>query len=329
MIGASLRGLLFLLAMQSGLALAADVEGSADHPMVGRYEGSEIVGYETTAYDEETILEGPFDPASDRTGPGFRVIEGRSTLIYYTMPEGRSSLEVLRNYESSLKSKGFSVAFTCSNSDGSCFTTGEPEAAYLIGNAVGDPLSLPKLVDDYVHNWFGERSRYLLAQTDGPDGKVYAAIYLGESARGTVAVVKVVETTEMETDKIVFLDAGQMQAAIAETGKAVLYGIQFEFDKDALRPDSEPTLAEIAELLKQNPDLRLTIVGHTDNKGSGSYNMDLSSRRADRVVTALVEDHRIAADRLSSLGAGSTAPIASNATEDGRAKNRRVELVAE
>jgi OOP family OmpA-OmpF porin len=84
---------------------------------------------------------------------------------------------------------------------------------------------------------------------------------------------------------------------------------------------------EIAKLLQEKPELK--IVGHTDNKGTPEYNLDLSSRRAANVVVALTGSYGIAADRLTSEGAGLTQPIASNDTEEGRAKNRRVELVAQ
>jgi OmpA-OmpF porin, OOP family len=308
-------------------ASAADVEGSADHPLVGRYEGSEIVGYQVTEYDETTIVDGPFDPTSERTGDGFKTIEGKIFLIYYKLPEGRSTLEVLRNYQDSLKAKGFSIVFECATSKGSCFVSGEPDAGYLLGQAVGDPLALPKLSDDYVHNWFEKGGRYVLAKLDRPEGAVYAAIYLGESASGNVAVVRVVETKEMETGKIQFINASEMEQALTDAGHIALYGILFDFDKDVVKPESKPTLDEIAKLLGSKPDLKLKVVGHTDNQGKPEYNLDLSKRRAANVVAALVSTYQIAPDRLTSDGAGMTQPIAPNDTEEGRAKNRRVELI--
>ena len=329
-------GLLAGVAMACGLGLgsaarSADIAGSGDHPLVGRYDGAEIVGYRVTEFDETAIVEGAFAPehATDRTGNGFRTIEGKIFLIYYKLPQGRSTLEVLRNYQDSLKAKGFTIVFACATADGTCFESRQPDAAYFLGNAIGDPLALPKLDDDYVHNWFEQQGRYLLARLDRPEGAVYVSLYLGESTRGNVAVVRVVETKEMETNKIVFLNASQMDQAITDAGKVALYGIQFDFDKDVVKPESKPTLDEIAKLLKEKPELKLKIVGHTDNKGTPEYNLDLSSRRAASVVVALTGSYGIAADRLTSEGAGLTQPIASNDTEEGRAKNRRVELVAQ
>ena len=309
-----------------GAAQAADVEGSSDHPLVGRYDGSEIVGYAVAEYDEANLVAGPFSPTSTNGGAGFKTVEGRITLIYYALPQGRSTLEVLRNYEDSLRAKGFAEIFTCATKNGSCFESGQPEGGYLLGQAVGDPLGLPKLADDYVQNWFQEGGRYLLARLDRPEGAVYAALYLGESSGGNVAVVRVVETKEMETDKIRFITAKDMEAAIDDTGKVAIYGILFDFDKDVIKPESKPTLDEIALLLTSQPELKLRVVGHTDNQGTAEYNLDLSQRRAASVVAALVSSYGIAADRLAADGAGMTEPVASNDTEEGRAKNRRVEL---
>jgi len=305
---------------------AADVEGSSDYPLVGRYEGSEIVAYKVTQYDEANLIDAPFSPTSTNGGTGFKTVEGRITLIYYALPQGRSTLEVLRNYQEGLKSKGFSEVYACAAKDGSCFESGQPEGGYLLGQAVGDPLTIPKLADDYVQNWFQEGGRYLLARLDRPEGAVYAALYLGESSGGNVAVLRVVETKEMESGKIDFPSASQMQQALADAGKIALYGILFDLDKATLKPESKPTLDEIAKLLTSKPDLKLKIVGHTDNQGGADYNLDLSRRRAASVVAALVSQYGIAADRLTTEGAGMTQPIASNDTEDGRARNRRVEL---
>jgi OOP family OmpA-OmpF porin len=309
-------------------ALAADVPGSQDYPLLGRYQGSEIVGYQVTEYDETTVLDGPFDPVdtSKWAGPGFKDVEGRIIFIYYKLPEGRSTLEVMRNYEDSLKSKGFSIAFSCATSKGTCFQSGQPDSGYHLGSAIGDPLQLPKLGDDYVNNWFQEGGRYLLARLERPEGAVYVALYLGESNQGNVAVAKIVETKEMDTGKIAFISASEMNTALTDNGKVLIYGILFDFDKDVIKPESKPTLDEIGSLLKSNPALKLKIVGHTDNKGTPEYNLDLSERRAANLVIALVSNYGIEVERLSAEG-GMTQPVETNDTDAGRAKNRRVELL--
>jgi outer membrane protein OmpA-like peptidoglycan-associated protein len=118
-----------------------------------------------------------------------------------------------------------------------------------------------------------------------------------------------------------------MNSSIASTGQVTIYGITFDFDKADIRPESKAQLDEIAKVLTANAGLKLKVIGYTDNKGSADHNLKLSQHRADAIVAMLVKDYGIAVDRLSAIGAGSNAPVASNDTEEGRAKNRRVELL--
>jgi len=118
-----------------------------------------------------------------------------------------------------------------------------------------------------------------------------------------------------------------MAKDISTTGHAAVYGIFFDTDKADIKPESEPALAEMAKLLKASPTLNLFVVGHTDATGEIGHNMKLSEARAASVTNALVAKLGIAAARLAPYGVGSLAPVASNDTEEGRAKNRRVELV--
>jgi outer membrane protein OmpA-like peptidoglycan-associated protein len=117
-----------------------------------------------------------------------------------------------------------------------------------------------------------------------------------------------------------------MARRITADGRIALYGILFDTDSATIRPESEATLAEVAKLLQVTPSLKLLVVGHTDTQGSFSYNRSLSQHRAESVAANL-RAKGIAADRLFPVGVSFAAPVASNASEDGRAKNRRVELV--
>ncbi|RPI09882.1 MAG: OmpA family protein, partial [Actinobacteria bacterium] len=108
-----------------------------------------------------------------------------------------------------------------------------------------------------------------------------------------------------------------------------VYGINFDTNKAAVKPESKAALDEIAKLLKSDAALKLKVVGHTDMVGSVEANMTLSQARAEAVVQALVGQYGIAAARLKGYGVGSLAPVATNDTDEGRAKNRRVELVKE
>ncbi len=122
--------------------------------------------------------------------------------------------------------------------------------------------------------------------------------------------------------------AGQaLEKALAETGRADIYSIFFSFNSDRIREESGPTIDEIAAVMARHPDWKLSIEGHTDNIGSDSDNLDLSRRRAAAVKNALVTRHRVAANRLAAGGYGESHPRDTNDTLEGRARNRRVELV--
>lgn len=127
--------------------------------------------------------------------------------------------------------------------------------------------------------------------------------------------------------KQIVADAKSLMSDIQAKGSASVYGIYFEFDKADIKPESEPAIKEIAKLLQENKGLKLYVVGHTDNVGGLDYNMKLSMARAEAVVKELTTKYRISSDRLKAYGVGPLAPVDSNKTEEGRAKNRRVELV--
>ena len=116
-------------------------------------------------------------------------------------------------------------------------------------------------------------------------------------------------------------------AALSSTGHTDLPGVFFEFGKAIIRPDSEPALQQAADALTEHPDWKVRIEGYTDSVGGAAYNLRLSQRRAEAVQQALEQKHGIATGRLTAKGFGGASPKASNDTEDGRAKNRRVELV--
>jgi len=118
-----------------------------------------------------------------------------------------------------------------------------------------------------------------------------------------------------------------LEKQLTQEKRAVTYGIYFDFNRDTLKPESEPVLKEIAQAMTNNPEWKLTVEGHTDNIGGDPYNLDLSRRRAASVKQALVSQYNIAPDRLLTSGFGASRPIETNDTLEGRARNRRVELV--
>jgi outer membrane protein OmpA-like peptidoglycan-associated protein len=299
-----------------------DLVGAKDHPLVSRYTGSVIIGYAVKEYDAVPLVLGPWT-YEKQTVTKSKSVEGKVTRIVYLGPKGRSTLEIYRNYEVSLKRAGFQVLWSCSE-DG----CGANVYQFL--------YSRERQVEGAPEYAFGfpKNQRYLCAQLSRREGDVYVSLYVAVNdfdipawlyQRVTV-LLEIVEAKPLEA-QLVKVDASAMAKAIASAGRVAIYGIYFDSGKADLKPESQPTLAEIAKLLKQDPRLTLYVVGHTDGVGGFEYNMDLSRRRAEAVVQALFSGYGVDPKRLKPFGLGPLAPVASNETEEGRAKNRRVELV--
>jgi OmpA-OmpF porin, OOP family len=148
--------------------------------------------------------------------------------------------------------------------------------------------------------------------------------YINGGGNGMYSI-NIIQKEAMNQD--VLADANSMANSIRETGKVALYGIYFDTGKSVLKPESQPALQEISKLLNADASLKLYVVGHTDNTGIFDANIKLSMDRAMAVVNALVTQFSVSAARLKPYGDGPTAPVASNEKEEGKALNRRVELV--
>ena len=128
-------------------------------------------------------------------------------------------------------------------------------------------------------------------------------------------------------EQAIVVDAAAMANDLKTTGHVAVYDILFDTGKSDIKPESAKAIEEIAKLLKTDAALKLHVVGHTDNEGTLDGNLKLSMSRAQAVITALTGQHGIAASRLNAFGCGQYAPVTSNDTADGKARNRRVELV--
>jgi outer membrane protein OmpA-like peptidoglycan-associated protein len=206
---------------------------------------------------------------------------------------------------------------------------------YYIKNDFGDkpssPLQIIRNHENAVRKIGGKTYTYYV---DAGGGDLYIQCikdrseiwaFVRVSAKGSFYTVNLIEKGEMAQEVVV--DAKTMATDINTSGKVAIYGIYFDFNKADVKPESEPTLKEITKLLQQDAKLKLYVVGHTDNVGGLDYNMKLSQQRAEAVVKELVSKYKVDSSRLKALGVGPAAPVTSNDTEEGKAKNRRVELV--
>lgn len=321
--------------------LKKDAAGAADNPLTGRYKDSVLLSQTTKAFDEITLPSGPAEGATYSDTKKFKSVvkvQGKVTRTIYVAPIGRSSLEVAANFIEALTAKGFQPVFQCSGEEcGESFRVlkyrwDNPNAKVIGANYEQVRRMMIDAVFDAVVD-----VRYTLMKKAGPDGDSYAAVYaavnqgggFGDASRALsdrVAVLcEIVEPKAMDR-RMEVISAEQITGKIATDGRALFYGIQFDFDKADIKPESEPQLAEMVKFLEANPGLKVYVTGHTDNKGTLDYNVSLSNKRADAVTKALAKQG-INAKRMASRGLGPLAPVASNRSEDGQAKNRRVELV--
>jgi hypothetical protein len=304
-----------------GVATAQqDIAGAEDHPLVTRYTGSFIDGYEVHDFDDFDLPLGPAtkDAEGNRVPSKKETVEGRRTRILYRGPAERSTLEILRNYQSALEGAGFETLFTCSGDDcGRLFT-------WLLYH--GEKQMKTGTTGGFDH---AKDLRYLAAKLSGPEREIWVSLMIAVDTIFTkkpVTLLEIVEGEAMDTG-MVTVNAEAMAKGIDATGHIAIYGVYFDTDSDQVKPESAETLTEIAKLLTARPSLNLMVVGHTDNQGSEEHNLDLSRRRAKSVVAELVGNYGASSSRLTSAGVGFYAPVASNDSAEGRAKNRRVELV--
>ena len=323
---------LFANLFATSLSLAQDLAGAKDHPLLKRFAGSTIVGYDYKRFDTFTVPTGTFasydttlkKPMWASTIPA----EGAVTTLWYEAAGDASAIELVRNYRNEIVGSGGTVLYDSSQ----------------------DPAFKSRSCLLCVFSWIDvktNRSNYIFSAADDntaqiasfrlqrPQGDVYVVVYgvqwaaadsTYKAVKGAYAAVSVVELKSMQQN-MVTVSASDMSKAIAATGRIALYGILFDTAKAELKPESKPALDEIAKLLKAEPALRLRVVGHTDNQGVLDANIALSKRRAEAVTAALGSAYGIAPARLGAFGVADMAPVASNAAEEGRAKNRRVELV--
>lgn len=318
--------------------LSQDLGGARDHAWTGRYAGSTLLLQNVQAFDELALAAGKAQTAGGKRFSRTISAEGRVTRTVYVTPPGRSSLEVIRNYQNQLQGQGFVPEFQCGGAD-ACGETFK-ELKYHWNNKATHVSagSATGLRTSFVHSVFdgGRDIRYTLMRKGVGPGAAYVALFVARSEGGTygdvsraltdrvTALVEVVEPRGMESN-IVTVSSDAIASGLRSTGAVVLHGLLFDTDKAVLRSESAPQLAEMVRYLKGN-NLRVYVVGHTDSQGALDHNLDLSDRRAKAVAAALVE-RSIPAARIIARGVGPLSPAAPNADEAGRSKNRRVELV--
>jgi outer membrane protein OmpA-like peptidoglycan-associated protein len=283
-----------------------EIRSAGDPPYFERYEGSVLFRFAQKDYASYKLPLGPenaenaFDNELD--------LEGEVQKRTYAIPEGRSALEVFRNYKHELDATGWTTLWE-----------GKGEALGFWFAKAWDDIGDGSSANQYFA-FSPNAMLYWAGKIERGDGTYHASLVV------TIVQLNTVRAGMMEK-KMTVVNADKIQSDIRAEGRIAFYGIFFDFDKAELKSESEAQLAEMALFLKTHADTRVFVTGHTDNKGTLDYNLSLSDRRAKAVVTRLSSRYGISADRLVPRGLGQLAPLASNDTEAGRAKNRRVEMV--
>ncbi len=300
-----------------------DVPGGRDSPIVSRFQGSVLIGYQQQDYASLVVPLGAYDEARADHFAASESVEGRLTRIAYAAPDGKSALEVLRNFEQALRGAGFQIRFECLAERCGGFKFSRALATPATAAMHGDSAAM----DDLLYAANGNVLA-LSARLDRAGGRVDVSLLVSQDERRRAGILlQTVEARAMDTQQV-SVDARAIGQGIAQQGHIALYGLRFANDSARLDAASQATLAEIEKFLKASPQMKVYVVGHTDNTGTLAHNLQLSQQRAEAVVAALLA-RGIAAPRLAAKGLASYAPVAGNGDEDGRARNRRVELVAQ
>lgn len=307
-----------LLLITNAIA-AEDIPGSGDHPLVERVAGSYIATFDRTDYDEVRF---PAGPLVDDEYEAIEVREGEHLVLsYYFEDDETSPLRIFRNYEQALTAAGFEVLYSDGGDE-----LGWRQGRGFVGGTDLFSRSHRHCCRPRTSGDVG--MRYLLAEHEEEGVTVSMLTFDAAFNLGAVALVNIVTAEDMEVGMDhAPLSADEMQAGLVADGRVAIHNILFAFDSDEILPESAESLAAIAELMNEQADLKLLVVGHTDYVGDFDYNLRLSMERATSVVDYLTGEHGIARERLQSAGAGMMSPITTNTTDEGRAQNRRVELV--
>lgn len=305
--------LLMALVMSIPAFSQQDQPNSKDHPLLSRYEGSWINRYSLKQFETFT-----YPTAAELVDYNklkqSQTVEGELTFIEYASPEGVTATQVFRTYQAQLAKAGFKVIFSCRT--GEC---GNMPMHFVREYVDGSSSQIGNAM-------VGERGAYLVASGTHENKPYIVSIVVGDDKRGNIAryAINVVEVDELDTDKV---DVATVTDRLKAEGRYAFYGILFETNSATIQDGSAEALEIMAGYLNANSGSNVLIVGHSDNTGDFQYNVDLSLKRAEAVAARLTQDHGVKAGQVTPVGVGMAAPVASNANEEGRTLNRRVELV--
>jgi len=286
-----------------------DIEGGKDYPLVSRFKGSIIQWYQIRNFDRYFILS-----LQDNKISNYEV-NGKITRIQYSVGKEHSVFEIYKSYENSLKNTGFEILTTLN--DKNCGVNLQEQ---LYNDEFNGLNKLPR----EALNPGDDEFAYLAAKKKIDDKDIYIVVYTAFERGDLLVTFDAIEVQSIEEDLVTVKN---LDESISADGHIAIYDIHFDTGKSDIKSESTNALKNIAEYLNVHSDKQFLIVGHTDNVGDFDANLKLSQDRAVAVMNELVSKYGVKTDQLKAYGNGSTSPVASNLTDKGKAKNRRVEIV--
>ena len=301
---------------------SADIEGGKDYPLISRFEGSVIEFYKETKWGTYML------PVSDKgtiSWDGPMALEGRVIRIQYTVSPDNNSEFVLHNYKAAFKKAGFEVLIAIANDQ--LGVSDRPHTwndKYYETGGYYNGLNNVKFGRGIGFPTWNNNHCFIAARGHDGGNDIYAAIYAIVTENYTLITQDVIEVEAVETGLV---SAANISKDMANAGHIAIYDIHFNADKADILSESAKALTTVSEFLKANAGKKYFVVGHAAGIGDFDSGLKLSEERAQAVIDELVAKYGVAAGQLEAWGVGALCPVASNKTEQGAAKNRRVEIV--
>ena len=317
---------LLLLILSGFTVFGQDIDNAEDHELLTRYPGSKIIYYFQKDYNELRFAIQQAKP--EKEPQKWLEVSGHQTSIVYEIPLGKSTVEVMKNYQDAFEANNAEILFQCKG--GECDGTTAWYSAKFFEKVYGkdNRQSNGEISHYYDFGTYHVSQRYMVGKITTADTVYYVEIGMTPTYDGkpVKVCVEVIEQEALESG-LIAINADVIKDKLEKEGKLILEGILFDTGKATLQQSSFSVIEKVGEYLNQNPKARIYIVGHTDDVGSLDANLQLSEDRAGAVVSALMNNYGDFGTRLTPLGVGPACPVASNETEEGRLKNRRVEIV--
>ena len=291
---------------------AQSVFAQENNDIISLYDGSKLMYDDDIGFETHYYLTGP---------NSHEAIDGKIRRQFCKAPEGVSAYEIIKNYEKAIQSKGGTIIYLSrkaktykdEETGKTIWFMRELFANGRLNHGAYSYLQLPNYAQDYV-----------VGKISTAENDIYISLAAAQIEKNVYYTVVTILAEPMDMNNVTL---NVLNEGIAQNGRVAIYDIYFDTGKSEVKDESTISLKTIADYLKNNSDQKFLIVGHTDNTGDFDANIKLSSDRAESVKQKLIADYNIPAEQLKIYGVGSTSPQMSNSTEDGKARNRRVELV--